>query len=136
MSNQPKHRIDRTEAWEKLEKAREILGDATSLSRFLTTSTSMTTLGLLSNWIVITNLVCSTMMKRKERKMTDKKFYITIEVSAQMSGETAKDTEENRRKYRHKIMEFVNSMKRKLDYNFYIHSDHVVCIYDEKGREI
>lgn len=76
------------------------------------------------------------MMKRKERKMTDKKFYITIEVSAQMSGETAKDTEENRRKYRHKIMEFVNSMKRKLDYNFYIHSDHVVCIYDEKGREI
>ena len=29
MSNQPKHRIDRTEAWEKLEKAREILGDAT-----------------------------------------------------------------------------------------------------------
>lgn len=68
--------------------------------------------------------------------MTDKRFFITIEVNAQCDGSMVNDTKENRHKYWSKVMEFINSRKRTLDYNFYIHSDHVLSIYDEKGNEI
>ena len=68
--------------------------------------------------------------------MVNKKFYITIEVTAQMHNETAKNTSENRDKYRRSLMQLYNSMKTKLDYGFYIHNENVVCIYDEKGNAI
>jgi len=68
--------------------------------------------------------------------MTDRRFYITLEVTAQCSGGKEKDTPENRRMYRDKLMEFINTRKRKMDYSFYIHSDHVLSINDEKGKEL
>lgn len=68
--------------------------------------------------------------------MTDKKFYITLEVTAQCDESMVNYTKENRHNYWSILMEFINSRKRTLDYNFYIHSDHVLSIYDEKGNEI
>lgn len=68
--------------------------------------------------------------------MIDKKFYITLEVTAQCDGSLVKDIKENRHKYYSKLMDFINSRNRTLDYSFYIHSDHVLSIYDEKGNEI
>ena len=68
--------------------------------------------------------------------MTDKRFFITLEVTAQCDGSLVKDTTENRHTYWSRLMEFINSRKRTLDYIFYIHSDHVLSIYDEKGNEI
>ena len=68
--------------------------------------------------------------------MTDKRFFITLEVTAQCDGSLVKDTKENRHTYWSKLMEFINSRKRTLDYNFYIHSDHVLSKKKKKGNEI
>lgn len=68
--------------------------------------------------------------------MKNRKFYITIEVPVQISGNLEKDTEENRKIYWRKLMDFINSTKRKLDYDFYINSEHVLVINDEKGRAL
>lgn len=68
--------------------------------------------------------------------MTNKKFFITLEVPVQISGKLEKDTEENRKIYWRKLMDYINSMKKKLDYDFYINSDFVLSINDEKGRAI
>lgn len=66
--------------------------------------------------------------------MTNKRFYIALEVPVQISGDLEKDTEENRKIYWNKLMDFANTMQRKLDYSFYIHGEHVLTINDEKGR--
>ena len=68
--------------------------------------------------------------------MKNKHFYITIEATAQISGELEKNSEENRRKYWAKIMDYINSAKRKLDYSFYLHNINVMSIYDDKGKEV
>lgn len=68
--------------------------------------------------------------------MKNRKFYITIEVPVQISGNLEKDTEENRKIYWRKLMDFINSTKRKLDYDFHINSEHVLVINDEKGRAL
>jgi hypothetical protein len=47
-----------------------------------------------------------------------------------------KDKPENREKIRGKIVEYIQSAKRKLDYNCYLHSEHIMSIYDEKGKEL
>lgn len=63
-------------------------------------------------------------------------FYITLEVTAQLDGDFVKDEPENREKIRGKIVEYIQSAKRKLDYNCYLHSEHIMSIYDEKGKEL
>ncbi len=63
-------------------------------------------------------------------------FYITLEVTAQLDGDFVKDKPENREKIRGKIVEYIQSAKRKLDYNCYLHSEHIMSIYDEKGKEL
>ena len=70
--------------------------------------------------------------------MTDKTFYVTIEVTAQTSGSLQDDNEKNREEYRKRIIDYFYDVKRKnkMDYNFYIHRDNILAINDEKGRTL
>lgn len=65
--------------------------------------------------------------------MTDKKFYVTIEVTAQMCG-TEKPQE-----LRGRIIDYIhneNQKKNHVNSWCYLHGEHVMSIYDEKGNQV
>lgn len=68
--------------------------------------------------------------------MTRKHYYITLELDVDLSGELEKPMQENLSKCRGHIYDFINTLKRKLNYNFMISNYNVVSIYDEKGRQL
>lgn len=68
--------------------------------------------------------------------MARKRYYITLELDVDLSGELEKQTQENLSKCRGHIYDFINTLKRKLNYNFYIQNFNAVSIYDEKGRQL
>lgn len=68
--------------------------------------------------------------------MALKRYYITLELDVDLSGELEKQTQENLSKCRGHIYDFINTLKRKLNYNFYIQNYNAVSIYDEKGNQI
>lgn len=68
--------------------------------------------------------------------MARKRYYITLELDVDLSAEQEKSTQENLSKCRGHIYYFINTLKRKLNYNFYIQNFNAVSIYDEKGRQL
>ena len=69
--------------------------------------------------------------------MTDKRFYVTIEVTAQLSGELEKNTEANRQEIQNRLRRWLYDPKRrKLDYDCYIHNENIMSINDENGKEL
>ena len=65
--------------------------------------------------------------------MTDKKFYVTIEVTAQMRGEM------DSRELRGRILDYIhneNQKKNHVNSNCYLHGENVMCIYNEKGEAL
>ena len=68
--------------------------------------------------------------------MTDKHYYVTIELTVQLSGDMEKKTPENIRKIRGKICDRIFNGNRKLDYSCHIHGEHIMSVIDEKGNEI
>ncbi len=62
--------------------------------------------------------------------MARKRYYITLELDVDMSGELEKQTQDNLSKCRGHIYDFINTLKRKLNYNFNIQNFNVVSIYD------
>ena len=63
--------------------------------------------------------------------MARKRFYITIEVEADVSN--PRDKEKTSRALNHYLQ---NGMKRELDYSFYIQHDCVLSMMDEKGNQL
>lgn len=69
--------------------------------------------------------------------MTDKRFYVTIEVTAQLSAGLSKDTKENRDEIGRRIRQyFYNPKARKLDYDCHINGENMISINDEKGQTL
>lgn len=68
--------------------------------------------------------------------MTRKHYYITLELDVDLSSELEKPTQENLSKCRGHIYDFINTLKRKLNYNFMISDYNAVSIHDEKGRQL
>lgn len=68
--------------------------------------------------------------------MARKRFYVTLELDVDLSSELEKPTKENLSKYRGYISDFLYSLKKKLNYSFYIQNHNVISIYDEKGIQI
>lgn len=65
--------------------------------------------------------------------MKDKRFYVTIEVTAQMFG-TEKPEE-----LRGRIIDYIhneNIKKNHVNSWCYLHQEHVMSIYDEKGNQL
>lgn len=68
--------------------------------------------------------------------MARKHYYITLELDVDLSSDLEKPTQENMSKCRGHIYDFINTLKRKLDYNFMISYYNTVSIHDEKGNQI
>lgn len=68
--------------------------------------------------------------------MARKHYYITLELDVDLSSDMEKPTQENLSKCRGHIYDFINTLKRKLNYNFMISNYNAVSIYDEKGRQL
>ncbi len=68
--------------------------------------------------------------------MIDKHYYVTIEVTVQLSGGMEKNTPENRNKIRERICDSIYNGDRKLDYSCHIHGNYIMSVIDEKGNEI
>ena len=65
--------------------------------------------------------------------MTDKKFYVTIEVKAQVCG-TEKPQE-----LRGRILDYIhneNLKKNHVNSWCYLHGERVMSVYDEKGKKL
>jgi len=68
--------------------------------------------------------------------MTDKHYYVTMEVTVQLDCNMAKNTPENKRKIRGKICDEIFNRGGKLDYSCYVHGRNIMSVIDEKGNEI
>ena len=68
--------------------------------------------------------------------MTDRHYYVTVEVTVQLCGSMEKKTPENLNKIRGKICDRIYNGNRKLDYSCYIHGENIMSVIDEKGNEI
>lgn len=68
--------------------------------------------------------------------MARKHYYITLELDVDLSSDLEKPTQENMSKCRGHIYDFINTLKRKLDYNFMISYYNTVSIHDEKGKQL
>ena len=69
--------------------------------------------------------------------MKDMRFYVTIEVTAQLSGGLEKNTEANRQEIGRRLRNwFFDPKGRKLDYDCYIHGENIMSINDEKGQAL
>lgn len=69
--------------------------------------------------------------------MKDMRFYVTIEVTAQLSGELEKDTKENRQEIGRRLRNwFFDQKGRRLDYGCYIDGENIMSINDEKGQTL
>ena len=65
--------------------------------------------------------------------MKEKRFYVTIEVTAQMHGDM------DRYELRGRIMDYIhneNMKKNHVNSNCYLHREDVMSIYNEKGEEL
>lgn len=65
--------------------------------------------------------------------MTDKRFYVTIEVTAQMRSDAKPDD------LRGRIMDYIHNVNQKKNHvnsSCYLHRECVLSINDEKGNEI
>ena len=68
--------------------------------------------------------------------MARKHYYITLELDVDLFSDLEKPTQENMSKCRGHIYDFINTLKRKLDYNFMISYYNTVSIHDEKGKQL
>ena len=71
--------------------------------------------------------------------MTDEKFYITIEVTAQMSHTPKKMTADERQQVRGKILDYIHNVNQKKNHvnsRCYLHHERTMSVYDEKGNEL
>lgn len=65
--------------------------------------------------------------------MTQKRFYVTIEVTAQMSGDTKPSD------LRGRIIDYIhneNQKKNHVNSSCYLHREWIMSINDEKGNEV
>lgn len=69
--------------------------------------------------------------------MKDMRFYVTFEVTAQLSGELEKNTEANRQEIGRRLRNwFFDPKGRRLDYGCHIHGENIMSINDEKGQAL
>ena len=71
--------------------------------------------------------------------MTDEKFYITIEVTAQMSRTSKKMTADERQQVRDKVLDYIHNVNQKKNHvnsSCYLHRERIMSVYDEKGDEL
>ena len=65
--------------------------------------------------------------------MEGKRFYVTIEVTAQMRGDMDKW------ELRGRILDYIRNENRKKNHVnaiCYVHGENVMSVYDEKGEEL
>lgn len=70
---------------------------------------------------------------KQNETMADKRFYVTIEVTAQMCGEVSKD------EIRRRVFNYIHNEKQKENRCYapcYLTSEYVMSVYDEKGNEL
>ena len=68
--------------------------------------------------------------------MTDRHYYVTVEVTVQLSGGMEKNTPENRKKISGNICDRIYNDNRKMNYSCHIYGKNILSIIDEKGNEI
>ena len=71
--------------------------------------------------------------------MTQEKFYITIEVTAQMSHTPKKMTADERQQVRGKILDYIHNVNQKKNHvnsRCFLHRESIMSVYDEKGNEL
>lgn len=71
--------------------------------------------------------------------MADKKFYVTIEVTAQMREDVRKMTDSEKRDVYGSIIDYIRGENRKRNSPYsdcYVHNENVLSVFDEKGNEL
>lgn len=69
--------------------------------------------------------------------MDSKRFYVTIEVTAQLCQELSKNTKEAREEVGRRLRRyFFDPKHRKLDYDCHIYGEGIMSINDEQGRTL
>ena len=71
--------------------------------------------------------------------MTDKRFYVTIEVTAQMCGSMEKLTPDNKREVRGRIIDYIrgeNQKRNHVNASCYLYRENILSINDEKGQTL
>lgn len=69
--------------------------------------------------------------------MADKRFYVTIEVKAQMRKDVRKMTDSEKRDVYSSIIDYIRREKTQQSYSdCYVHNENVLSVFDEKGNEL
>ena len=71
--------------------------------------------------------------------MADKRFYVTIEVTAQMRKDVRKMTDSEKRDVYGSIIDYIRGENRKRNSPYsdcYVHNENILSVFDEKGNEL
>lgn len=71
--------------------------------------------------------------------MTDMRFYVTIEVTAQMCSSMERLTPENKNEVRGRIIDYIRGENRKKNHvnaGCYLYGENILSINDEKGQTL
>lgn len=71
--------------------------------------------------------------------MKDMRFYVTIEVTAQMCGSMERLTPENKNEVRGRIIDYIRGENRERNHinaNCYLCRENILSINDEKGQTL
>ena len=71
--------------------------------------------------------------------MKDMRFYVTIEVTAQMCGSMERLTSENKNEVRGRIIDYIRGENRKKNHvnaSCYLYRENILSINDEKGQTL
>lgn len=64
--------------------------------------------------------------------MATKRFYVTIEIEADVNDSVTEQTQRN------ELCQFIRNglSQKKCDYNFYINHSHIMSYINEKGKQL
>lgn len=71
--------------------------------------------------------------------MKDMRFYVTIEVTAQMCGSMERLTSENKKEVHGRIIDYIHGENRKKNHvnaRCYLYRENILSINDEKGQTL